>query len=85
VPRVKDAIVTTLAVLGLATLITTHVGLSARLFLRQRPRWHGLLALFVPPLAVLWGIKAGWKGLAVLWLAALGVYVTALVAVAVMS
>ena len=78
----RDAIITAALVLGLATLITAHVGLSARLAMRARPRWRGLVALLVPPLAVLWGLKAGWTGLAALWLGAVGVYVTALVAAA---
>lgn len=76
----KDAIITAALVLGLATLITTHVSLSARLFLRQRPRWRGIVALVVPPLAVIWGFRAGWKGIASLWLGAVGVYVAALIA-----
>jgi hypothetical protein len=77
---VKDLLITALAVLGLATLITVHVALSARLVLRARPRWRGLVALVVPPLAVIWGFRAGWKGLSSLWLAALAVYVLALIA-----
>jgi hypothetical protein len=80
---VKDAIITGALVLGLATLITAHVALAFRLFRRQRPRWHGLVALVVPPLAVIWGLRAGWWAHTALWLGAVGVYVAALVAVAV--
>ena len=69
-------------VLGLATLITVHVGIALRLFLRERPRWRGPVALVVPPLAVIWGFKAGWKGLGALWLGSFAVYVTALVVAA---
>jgi len=79
---VKDAIITAALVLGLATLISAHVTLSARLVLRQRPRWRGLVALVVPPLAVIWGLRAGWKGIAAVWLGAVGVYVAALIAAA---
>jgi hypothetical protein len=82
---VKDAIITAALVLALATLITAHVGLSARIALRQRPRWRGLVALVVPPLAVIWGLKAGWKGIAAVWLGAVGVYVLALIAAAALS
>lgn len=81
----RDAIITAALVLGLATLITAHVALSARLVLRQRPRWRGLVALVVPPLAVIWGLKAGWNKLAALWLGAVGVYVVALMAAAVLG
>ncbi|MFT3766352.1 MAG: hypothetical protein QM820_12700 [Minicystis sp.] len=76
----KDAIITAALVLGLATLITTHIGLSVRILLRQKPRWRGLVAFVVPPLAVIWGLRAGWKGIAALWLGAVGVYLAALLA-----
>lgn len=77
---VKDAFITAGLVVGLATLITVHVALAARLVLRQRPRWRGLVAFWVPPLAVIWGFQAGFARLATTWLAALGVYVAALLA-----
>jgi hypothetical protein len=80
VAPVKDTIITAALVLGLATLITTHVGLSARLALRQRPRWRGLVALVVPPLGLIWALRAGWTILAGLWIGAVAVYVAALVA-----
>jgi drug/metabolite transporter (DMT)-like permease len=80
---VKDAIITGALVLGLATLVTAHVALAFRLFRRERPRWRGLVALLVPPLAVIWGLRAGWYTLAAVWLGAVGVYVAALIAVAV--
>ena len=76
----KDAIITVALVLAFATLITVHVALAARLFLRQRPRWRGLVGFVVPPLAVIWAFKAGWKGTAILWLGAVAVYVVALLA-----
>jgi hypothetical protein len=75
---VKDALVTAGLFLGLATLITAHVALSGRLVLRQRPRWRGVVAFWVPPLAVIWGFQAGYVKLAVTWLVALGVYVASL-------
>lgn len=78
----KDALITAALVLGLATLITAHVGLSVRLFLREKPRWRGLVGLVVPPLAVIWGMRAGWWLHAAIWLGAVGVYVAALIAVA---
>jgi len=65
--------------LGLATLITVHVSLSWRLFFRQRPRWRGLLGLVVPPLAVIWAFRIGWRRTAYLWLGAVAVYLAALI------
>jgi uncharacterized membrane protein YgaE (UPF0421/DUF939 family) len=82
---VRDGIITGALVLGLSTLITVHVALAFRLLLRQRPRWRGLVALVVPPLAVIWALRAGWKGIAAAWLGAVAVYVAALIAVAVWS
>lgn len=64
--------------LGLATLITAHVALAFRLA-RQRPRWRGLAALVVPPLGVIWALRAGWKGHAFVWLGAVVVYLGALI------
>jgi hypothetical protein len=77
---VKDAIITAALVLALATLITTHVGLAGRLVIRQRPRWRGLVALVVPPLGLIWALRAGWTVLAGLWIGSLAIYVVALVA-----
>jgi hypothetical protein len=38
------------------------------------------VALVVPPLAVIWAFKAGWRSTAMLWLGAVVVYVVALMA-----
>jgi hypothetical protein len=67
-------------VLGLATAITVHVALAGRIFLRQRPRWRGPVALVVPPLAIIWALRAGWRKIAVLWIGALALYTMALIA-----
>lgn len=66
-------------VLGFATLATVHVALAGRLFLNTRPRWRGLLALVVPPLAVIWGFRSGFRRTSVLWLVAVVVYLIALI------
>lgn len=65
--------------LGFATLVTVHVALAGRLFLRTRPRWRGALALVVPPLAVIWGFRAGYRRTSVLWLVAVVIYLIALI------
>jgi hypothetical protein len=74
---VKDTLVLAGLVLGFATLVTVHVALAARLVLRERPRWKGLVAFVVPPLAVIWGFRAGYRLNAVLWLVAVVVYLIA--------
>ncbi len=66
-------------VLGFATLVTVHVALAIRLTRRERPRWRGLVALVIPPLAVIWGFRAGFRRNAVLWLVAVVVYLIALI------
>lgn len=76
----KDAILTVALVLAFATWLTTHVGLAGRLVLRQRPRWRGLVALVVPPLGLIWALRAGWTVIASLWIGAVVIYVVALVA-----
>jgi hypothetical protein len=76
---VKDILVLAGLVLGFATLATVHVALAGRLFLRTRPRWRGLLALVVPPLAVIWGFRSGYRRTSVLWLVAVVVYLIALI------
>ncbi len=76
----KDGLITALLILSLATLITAHVALAGRLFLRQRPRWRGLVGLVVPPLAVIWAFRAGWTKTAVLWLGSVAIYLIALIA-----
>jgi hypothetical protein len=78
VTAVKDAILMATLSLAMATFVTAHVAVAWRLFFRQRPRWHGLVGFVVPPLAVVWAFRAGWKKNALLWLGALVVYLIAL-------
>ena len=63
--------------LALATLATVHVYLAARLTVRQEPRWRGVLAFFVPPLAPIWAFRAGWRVPAGIWVAAVVAYTVA--------
>ncbi len=68
-------------VTAFALLVTLHVALVFRLVLRH-PRWRGLVALVLPPLAPYWGMEAGMKRMAALWIVALSVYVVARIAAA---
>ncbi len=61
------------------TFVTAHVALAWRLFFSQRPRWRGLVGFLVPPLAVVWALRAGWKTNAFIWLGAVAVYLVALI------
>ena len=62
-----------------AVLVTTHVAIAFGLFL-TKPRWRGPLALLVPPLAPYWGMEAGMKRRAALWVGAVCVYAVARIA-----
>jgi hypothetical protein len=74
---VKDIAALATLVLAFAGWVTVHVALAARLALRGRPRWRGLLALLVPPLAPMYGFREGWRRTSTLWLVWLIVYVLA--------
>jgi hypothetical protein len=76
---VRDVVVFALLSLGFASFATAHLALSARLLRRERPRWKGLVGFAIPPLALLWGFRAGLRKNAVVWCAALVVYVGALI------
>jgi hypothetical protein len=77
---VKDIFVYAVLVLGFAMLATIHLVLAARLSLRTRPRWRGLIALVIPPLAPLWGFREGWRWTATLWLVAVVLYAGGVIA-----
>jgi hypothetical protein len=75
-----DAVLVALLVGGFALFVTIHVALAGLLFFSHTPRWRGLVALLVPPLAPLWGFRAGRKWVSLAWLLLLGLYVAARVA-----
>jgi hypothetical protein len=76
----KDLAIAGVLIFGFAAFVTVHVWLAARLAIHGKPRLRGLIALFVPPLAPLWGYRQGFRRGAALWLATLVTYVIALLA-----
>ena len=72
-----DLVLLAALVVAFATLTTVHLAIAARLTLRARPRWRGLVALLVPPLAPIWAYREGWSRSASLWVAAVLIYVVA--------
>jgi hypothetical protein len=76
---VRDVVLFALLTVGFAAWCTAHVALAGRLVLRTKPRWRGLAALVVPPLALIWGLRAGFRRNAAVWSAALVVYAVCLV------
>ncbi len=75
--RLVDVVLVILLVVGFAAFVTLHVALSGVLFFLEKPRWKGLVALVVPPLAPLWGFRAGRTRVSIAWLSVLGMYVIA--------
>ena len=67
-----------LPALLLGAFVTTHVALSAAVA-QATPRWRGVLAFVVPPLAPYWGWQANRRRLAALWIALFASYAIALV------
>jgi hypothetical protein len=76
---VKDTIVLAALLIAFATLVTVHIALASRLVLRTRPRWRGVLALLVPPLAPIWAFREGWRASGLVWIAAVVAYIVALI------
>lgn len=72
-----------MAVLGallasFATLVTAHVAIAVRLFFGAKPRYRGILALIVPPLAPMWAHRERWRKLCWTWVGAVLVYASLL-------
>jgi hypothetical protein len=62
----RDELATALLIGSLAAWGVVHAQLSLALF-RARPRWRGLVALLVPPLAPYWAARSGQRVRAVAW------------------
>jgi hypothetical protein len=73
----RDVVIGSALVLGFATFVTVHVALAARLVSRMQPRWRGLAAFLLPPLAPIWGYREGFRRSAILWVVSLLVYAAA--------
>lgn len=70
----RDVVVLLLMLLGLGVLITAQVRLVCVLVFFEKPRWRGLLALLLPPLAPWFGWRAGRRWNAGVWLVAAVLY-----------
>ena len=76
----KDLAIAAVLIFGFAAFVTVHVWLAVRHILRGKSRLRGFLALFVPPLAPIWGYRQGFRRGAALWVATLVTYALALLA-----
>ncbi len=70
----RDRIVLGLLLFGFAGFVTSHVLSVLALTLSHRPRWRGLLALVVAPLAPFWLWRAGRRALPIVWAVTLVAY-----------
>ncbi len=77
----RDAVVVALVVASFAILATLHVVVVAGL-LAHRPRWRGLVALVVVPLAPYWAMRERMRVRGALWIGAAALYAVARVAAA---
>lgn len=66
-------VVLAVLVAAFATLVTVHVTLAIGLT-RRDPRWRGLVAFFVAPLAPWWGWQERMRVRGVLWIVSAVVY-----------
>ncbi len=69
-----DLAVTIALSVAFAAWVTDHVALSVGL-LRRAPRWRGLVALVIAPLAPVWGFGARLRVRSVLWVVLACAYV----------
>jgi hypothetical protein len=77
---VRDAVLFATLTVAFAAWVTAHVAIAARLALGHKPRWRGAVALVVPPLAPMWGARAGLRKNVWIWAGSLAVYAVCLVA-----
>ncbi len=74
---VKDVAVVTAMLLSFATWVTTHLLIVLRLLVKLRPRYRGLLALVLLPLAPVWAHEQGWRRSCWVWVGAVVGYALA--------
>ncbi len=68
VAAVANAVVLGALLLCFATFLTTHVAIAVRLLVASKPRYRGVVALIVLPLAPMWAYRERWRKLAWLWI-----------------
>jgi hypothetical protein len=76
---VRDAVLLGALLISFATLITAHVAIAVRLALHARPRYRGIVAFVVPPLAPYWAHAHGFRKTCWLWVSAVTCYALAVV------
>jgi hypothetical protein len=74
---IRDATVLAVLLVAFAALVTAHLALVFGLS-RRAPRWRGVVALVVAPLAPWWGWHERMRARGVAWAVAATVYLIAL-------
>ncbi len=74
----RDIVVLSAVLVGFALLVTVHVTIAVGL-VRREPRWRGLVAFIVAPLAPYYAFRARMPVRATAWLGAAAVYGTAMI------
>jgi hypothetical protein len=74
---VSDVVALSLTVVGFAALATAHVAIVFALVSRT-PRWHAVVAFFLPPAAPLYAFRARIHVRAALWIVGAAVYLVGL-------
>ncbi len=82
-PRVIVLVVARMVVLGallvaFATFVTVHLWIAVKLVVWAKPRYRGVVALVVPPLAPMWAYRERWPVLCWLWIGAVVAYAASL-------
>lgn len=77
-----DGVVLVALLVSFATLVSVHLAIAVRMVWRVRPRYRGLVALIVVPLAPLWAYEQRWRRMSATWVTALGIYLVARVVAA---
>ena len=70
----KYAAILAALLLFFAAFVTTHVVIAVRLLVSAPPRYRGIVALVVPPLAPMWAYRERWRKLCWLWIGSVAGY-----------
>jgi len=71
---VRETLLLAVLLVAFATWVTVHVAIAVRLVLAGTPRYRGVLAFFLPPLAPWWAWERRWRVSAGMWVGAVVVY-----------
>jgi len=73
----RDLFVAAVLIFAFASFVTVHVWLCVRIGQSSKPRVRGLVALFLPPFAPIWGYKLGFRRGAKFWVVMVLLYLVA--------